>query len=627
LKKHIQDKLAQCENKFSSTQRNIDEIQTRLNFTDATEDVLKDNFKRSEQKLTSIDEQIENLKKKEDQEGRLPDLRAKMSEFENKIANEKSSKLNVENNQSSNSAELKKISIEYDAIVEKVNGQDKSIKELETQQTTIEQTLKPYNENLEKLKKIDVNIEDLSEDLDKAKSQIDDSKTNVAEFQFKKRELMEESMSATSSPTDEQTDTSKNDKEALRDQRKEVRTQIKDLDAKIKEIKENTTEDNIESTRDEVNNIRAQRDSFHKQIEEINSQIDAVKESGGTQTSSSADTTSSMKIAQAIGELDIKILQMTKNIQQADLDIEKKEAELNDLKKGKTDLILEIEKQKSIIAPIEDTKKKIAALNQEKTSTKRSLDDKGNQKQTLAKKVQESEEGTKSILDTIESTQKELTQVKNEIGSIESSIASHRKQLDELMGSKGKTLAEHNRLKSEMDSMIQNTAKDREMVESEKLAAENTNKEMEKTKKQLSEAMSILTGKTGSLENLKLELNSSEAEVNDFIDRINTLDLDLKSADAAILGIESNIEPKLNRLKYVDFAIKMLTERLAGKKINSQMDSLKTALEELEKEKQLHLGISLLRTRRLQNQSLFLIKSPGGTSFRYQVSHRLFEGC
>lgn len=607
--KGIQEKLTACENKLAAAERNMAEIQTRLDFTAATEDVVDENFKISQKSLASVDSQIEALAGQvEEKETFLLKLQEKMSNCEKKLGNEKNSKIELETNQAAFSLDIKKIAVERTTLSENIKTIDKEFNELREEESVIEKTTEPYNANLEKQKKLDKKIENLSSELDKGETQVDNWKKQISDLQLKKRELMDESIGSPAlkgadSPSedvtekaDEEVNPDKEQMDTLKKERKSIRGQIKEVDAKIEEVKNQTAGDK-EKIHAEVDALRNKREGLHKKVDDVNKKLDALKENSGKpekanikvddKKSKDKDDGISKGIVQAIGELDIEGLTLTKNIEKVMPDIEKKKTDLAELLQNKNDLILEIEKQKKIISPLESIKRQIASLSSKKESDTKSLTDRTAQKEILAKKTQEAKEEMEIITGNIETGKEEFTQSESELKTKEGDISECNMKLNMLMENKGRVLSEYHRLKTEMDSIIKSTGEDKKMVGDEKLMAESARKEVEEMKKQLAEAMTILTGKAGSVDGLKLELVSSTSEVSDTKDRISAQELDLKSAAAAVDGIESSMEPLLSRFKYITWAQKIITKNLKNLGLSAQLEKMKGELEELQDAKEL----------------------------------------
>ncbi len=585
--KNIQDKLSLCEKRLTVAQNNITEVQTRLNFATATEDVVKENFQKSEDSLRQIDKEINSFTDQiEEKEALLPDLKQKLLSYENRLDSEQGTKMEAETKQSTLTTELKRTTIECDALTEKISSLEASYQEYKEKEHTIEDIGPAYNANLEKHKKLGAEVTTLGKEIDSQQSQIEGMKAQVAELQTKKRQLMEKSLE--SSPEDESTaevSEDKGERDALRGQRKAIRGTIKEVEAKIKEIDSSLTGKTDvakKKARETVDSLRSERDGLHKKIDQINEKLDALKEGGKVEVESAPDKSEAKELAQAIGEIDIKLLTGTKNLSRLEPELEAKRDQLKEITNKRDELEFEIENQKNIISALDQTKEKIESLGKEKDSAYESLTDKTNQKELFTQKVQEIDKETKTNLKDIEEAQKGLNQMKLEIETVEKAAADVKNKNDNSLRNKERTLAEFKRLKDEMDSIISNTAKDRKMVEKEKIIAEHARFEGEDIKKQLGEAMSILTGKSGSIDSLKLEVNSSAEEEKDISDRIGNLDMELKSSLAAIEGIESNMDPKAQRLKYIVWAEDLINKRLKNSKLQAELEKTSKELKELE---------------------------------------------
>lgn len=585
--KNIQDKLALCENRLTVAQKNITEIQTRLNFTTATEDVVKEKFQNSEDSLKEIEQEINSFNDQiEEKEALLPELRQKLSNYESQFDNEQGTRIEAETTQSRLRTELKKTTIECDALTEKIGSLDAAYQEYKEKERAIEDIEPSYNTNLQKHKKLDAEITIMGKEIDNQQSQIGDMKAQITELQAKKRQLMEKTLE--SSGEDEPTAEVSEDlgkRDSLRDQRRAIRGKIKETEAKIKEVDKSfvgkTDTEKVEA-REVVDSLRRERDDLHKRIDRINEELDTLKEGGKVKVESGPEKGEAKELAQAIGEGDIKLLICTKSLSKFEPELEAKRDQLKRLTNIRDEFELELENQKNIISALDETKRKIESLEKEKDSAHESFVDKTNQKELLTQKAQEADQRMETSLKNIEELQKGLNQVRLEIEVIEGTNAALKNKHGVSLRNKERTFAEFSRLRDETNSIMNNIVKDREMVEKEKNTTENARREVEDVKKQLGEAMNILTGKAGSIDSLKLEVSSSAEEEEDISDRIENLEIEFKSSRAAIEGIEFNLEPKAQRLKYIVWAQELIEQKINNSKLQVNLAKTNKKLKDLE---------------------------------------------
>jgi len=584
--KNLQGKLADCEGRLAAARKNITEIQTRLDFTIATEDLVKEKLEESQGALKKVDAGINTLKGQiENEESALSESRSKLADYERGLESEKAARLETETKQATLETELKKVAIECGALAERKENLEAFLSERRQKVSAIEDTIPSYNTNLEKQEKLEKKIQGLNEKIDGIQSRIDDAAGQVSELQAKKRELMEETLKPLGK-AEEKPDKDLEKINALKKERKNTREKIKETEEKIKGLKEKATDKpgaDKEKQRQALVFLRSEREALHKKIDQINEQLDDLKEEG--HNPDKGDTGSrdeAKKLAQAIGEMDIKVLTITKNIGKLNSEAEENRQRLDELSKSKNELGLEIESQKSLISPLDEIKKKIKSLEKEEGSTKASLEDKEDQRDALARKKQEIDKGIKGRLERIGDAEKGLSQITDELESAENKTTGLKRKLEALNKNRAQIYAEFKSFKDEMDTIMRNTSQDRELVSEEKAVAENAHSEVEETKKQLAEAMSILTGKAGSVDDLKLEAASSAEEEKDVSDRINGLEMEFKSVTAAIEGIESNAEPKTARLEHIAWAEGVIGRNLRNQRLAARLKETETRLKELE---------------------------------------------
>ncbi len=587
--KNIQDKLTACESRLTDSRGSIAEIQTRLNFTSATEETIKENLRGSEDALKKIDKEISVTGiGMEEKEASLSDARARLSDCEKKLEGEKSARIGSETDHSALATELKKTVIECDALDEKTVNLGAALKENKDKLSAIENVMPSYNANLEKDKKLGAKIEGMNESLKSAESQMDSFVNQVSDLQAKKRELMD-NMLGSPGETTKKVSGDKKKVDALRSERKSVRGEIKKIEEKIKELNASSADESgadKEKSRAALDSLRKEREALHENIERINERMDAAKK-GGKTTESVKGNDKAKELAQAIGEMDIKVLTLTKSVDRLTVELESKREDLKKAVDKRNELELEIESQKNMVRPLDEIKKKIQSLEKESGLAAKSLEDKSGQKELLAKKAEEVEKKSKAIARNIEDAESGRSQAAGEIKAAEKKTGELKEKFDNAVKDKERTYAEFRRLKDEMDSIMRSNRQDRETIDSEKTAAENARKEVEYTKKQLADVMSILTGKAGSIDELKLGLISSREEAKDISDRIDSLRMEFKLSMAAIEGVESDIKPKAARVKYLKWADGAIDKILGDIKLRAEFKKVSGRLKELEEARDL----------------------------------------
>lgn len=579
--KNIQDKLAACEKELISAERNTNEIQTRLNFATANEDVIKEKLQGSQDSIKNTDKDIDNLNRQiTEKDTLLSELRTKMAGYESALNSEKISSIELETNQSILKTELKKIALERGALEEKVKDLEASLAEYEERRTAAKGVEDLYHNNLEKQKKLDTEIAGHKEEVNEIQTKLDDVRGQVSDLEAKKRELMERSLAPSEIPKEVQK--GKEEISALREKRKAVREEIKEIEVKIEKVKASSDKQGADKDKAyaAMDSLRDRRKALHDQVKEINEKIAAVKEGGGEEGVMENDSAKDM--AKAIGELDIKALVITKNIKKLDAELEPKKEKLQNLVDERNGLELEIEKQKKNISSLNQIIERIESIKKERDSVKDSLKDKREQNDRIAKKLENAEKSAKNILKNVEDAKEGFGQAKKRVEVMEAEIAGFRSKLDDAVKNRSLAGAEHSKLKNEMDSIINSTSGDHETLDREHSITEKARIEIEDNKKKLDEVMVILTGKAGSVDGLKLEIASSIEEEKDISERIRHQETELKSVMAAIEGIESDIMPKIERLKILEWTKKVMDEKLQNLKIRTEFKQVTKRLEELE---------------------------------------------
>jgi len=577
----IQERLKNCEKTFVDSERNIAEIQTRLNFTAATEDVAKERFQLYQNSLKDIEPRIADINNQiREKDAAISRLEGGTSGDEKKVDDAKAARIQGETNRTSLNTTLKKVTIECDAFQERINKLEAELKGYEEQRITAQKAEAEYDKAAGEKKKLDEKIASLDGEMNEEQQKLDDIQTEIEELNDKKRELMEESL-ASSSGTTVKSDKDQRMINKLRDERKIIRAKIKEMEAEIK-AKRSSKKDS-----DNLDSLRADRDSLRKEIDEINAKIDAVKEDSSGDDATDVDKRAA-ELAKQIGRLDIEVLSLTKTIKKIRSKIEATESDLKELTDDRNEIELEIENMKKDMAPLAEIKKKLNVLEEEKDKDIKSLQDKVNEKDELSEKVRNVDKDMEIVLKDMEEAERALNRSKSEAGVSQKDRIDLKNRLDEAVKNRSNSVLEFNKTKAEMDSIMSSNRSDRQLLDQETVMAKDARARVEETKKQLSEAMAILTGKAGSVDNMRLELNSSAGEEKDAADRIKSLGLDLKAAVAAIEGIESNIAPKEERMKFITWANDIMKSKLEASRQRVELEAMSRKYKELEEVRDLY---------------------------------------